>query len=71
MKCVRCQNVLDGDRIDYILTFHKERLCKSCTEERAKVCYMDYGHKTAPSLVVVGNNPEQIRMAERSYRRAR
>lgn len=71
MTCVRCHEVLDGDRVDYILTFNKERLCKSCTTERAKVCYMDYSHKTAPALVVVGNDKQQIQLAERAFRRAR
>lgn len=32
---------------------------------------LDYGHKTAPSLVILPNDPEQKRIARRAFRRAR
>ncbi len=32
---------------------------------------MDYSHKTAPSLVVVGNNAESVRLASNAFKRKR
>ena len=32
---------------------------------------MSFDHKTAPSLVVVGTNPEAQRLALRAFKRAR
>ena len=47
-------------------------LCKECSAEQKAVGFMDWGHKTAPSLVMVpGNAKETIRILDRANRRAR
>lgn len=47
-------------------------VCKDCSSEQRAVGYMDWGHKTAPSLVMVpANARETIRKLDRANRRAR
>ena len=47
-------------------------VCKECSAEQKAVGYMDWGHKTAPSLVMVPSNAkETIRILDRANRRAR
>ena len=71
MTCTRCNSEVDNDRAEFLRETGRPVVCITCSGEQAKVCFMDYGHKTAPSLVVVGTNPESIRKAERAFRRAR
>jgi hypothetical protein len=47
-------------------------ICKECSVESKAVGFMDWGHKTAPSLVMVPSNAkETIRILHRANRRAR
>jgi hypothetical protein len=47
-------------------------ICKDCSVENRAVGFMDWGHKTAPSLVMVPANATQtIRKLDRANRRAR
>jgi hypothetical protein len=71
MATCGCGAEIHPDRAEFLLETGKALTCMTCSSERPKVCFMDYGHKTAPSLVVVGTNSEAIRKAERAFRRAR
>lgn len=71
MTCNRCSSPVDNERANFLLECGKPVVCKSCSTEQPKVCFVDYAHKTAGSLVVVGNDPQQIRLAQRAYRRER
>jgi len=71
MKCNLCCAAMPVERVDFCLDHSKPVVCIQCSTEQAVTTFMDYSHKTAPSLVVVGNNPEQVRMAKRAFRRAR
>ena len=47
-------------------------VCKGCSTEGKAMGFMDYGHKTAPQLVMVPSNAkETIRILHRANRRAR
>ncbi len=71
MKCLRCDQPVADERAEFLLETGRSVTCLGCSGEHRKVTFMSYGHKTAGSLVVVGHDPEQIRMASRAYRRAR
>ena len=71
MHCLRCGKCLDPDRAEALLSMGRPGSCLNCSTEAPKVCFTAYDHKTAGHLVVVGSDPEQIRMATRAYRRAR
>lgn len=71
MSCVNCNGYVDPERAEALTEFGKPVTCKGCSMDTPRVCFMDYSHKTAPSLVVVGNNPEQVRLASNAYRRRR
>lgn len=63
----QCGAVIHELRLEFGYT-----TCIGCSTEQKNRAFMMFSHKTAPDLVVVnGNDPEQIRMAEREYRRAR
>ena len=66
-----CGAEIDPDRAEFLAEKNRPMVCLSCSSEQPKVCFMDYGHKTAPSLVVVGTDRESVRKAERAFRRAR
>jgi len=69
--CVFCGAEIAPERADFLRDVRRPMKCMSCSGERPKVCFTSYDHKTAGSLVVVGNDPEQIRLAKRAYRRER
>ena len=71
MHCIRCGKEIDADRADALEAMGRQATCMPCSTETHKVVLMEYAHKTAGSVVVVGSNPEQIRLAQRAYRRAR
>lgn len=71
MHCKLCKQTMPNDRAEFLLAAGKPLVCIKCSSEKPVVTFMDYSHKTAPSLVVVGDNREQVRMATRCYRRAR
>lgn len=72
MLCRYCQSVIDNDRLEFLAEFNRLMVCKDCSTEQRAVGYMDFAHKTAPSLVMVpANAKETIRILERANRRAR
>jgi hypothetical protein len=71
MNCHRCGNQVPEERAEFLLETSRPMTCLGCSTEAPKVCFTQYDHKTAGTLVVVGNDQEKIRMASRAYRRAR
>lgn len=72
MLCRYCQGVIDSERLEFLTEYNKIMVCKDCSSEQRAVGYMDWGHKTAPSLVMVpANARETIRKLDRANRRAR
>ena len=66
--CFYCGHPIHPERLEVL---PNTKTCTSCSDVKMPLCFMDFGHKTAPSLVVVGNDREQIRLAKRAFKRAR
>lgn len=71
MTCSRCGADLDPDRAEFLRERQRPLTCMACSTEQPAVVFLDYSHKTAGSVVIVGSDPEQIRLARRAYARAR
>jgi hypothetical protein len=72
MRCVSCHFRIDHERAEFIKEFSRPQVCRECSTERRAVGFMDYGHKTAPQLVMCSANAtETIRILHRANRRAR
>lgn len=72
MLCRYCRSMIDNDRLEFLTEFNRPMVCKDCSAEQRAVGWMDYGHKTAPQLVMVpANAKETIRKLDRANRRAR
>jgi hypothetical protein len=72
MTCIHCKSLIDQDRYEFLEEFNRPMVCKDCSTESRAVGFMDYGHKTAPQLVMVPSNAkETIRILNRANRRAR
>ena len=72
MLCNYCKSVIDEDRLEFLVEYNRPMVCKDCSVEQRAVGFMDWGHKTAPSLVMVpANATETIRKLDRANRRAR
>jgi hypothetical protein len=72
MLCNYCKSSIDEDRLEFLLDYNRPMVCKDCSVEQRAVGFMDWGHKTAPSLVMVpANATETIRKLDRANRRAR
>lgn len=72
MHCIYCQESIPEGRLEFLIEYNKIITCVSCSNEQRAVGYMDWGHKTAPSLVMVpANAKETIRKLDRANRRAR
>ncbi len=72
MICSYCRSMIDADRADFLIEYNRPMVCVECSTEQRAVGYMDWGHKTAPSLVMVpANAKETIRKLDRANRRAR
>lgn len=70
MNCKVCQKEIDSDRAEFLELTGKASTCVDHSEEVQKVVFMEYDHKTAPSLVVVdGADQEAVRLATRAFRR--
>ena len=70
MNCNVCQKEIDPDRAEFLALTNKEATCVDHSGEVRKVVFMEYDHKTAPSLVVVdGADSEAVRLATRAFRR--
>lgn len=70
--CKYCGDWMDLDRYEFLVETGRTIVCKDCSAEQKAVGFMDWGHKTAPSLVMVpANATETIRKLDRANRRAR
>lgn len=70
MLCRVCKAPIPKERVEAT----RSDLCIACAAERVgrRVGFMDYGHKTAPSLVMLqASDTEAVRRATRAFRRAR
>ena len=72
MNCVYCKTDVGFDRYEFLVETGRKIICKECSVENRAVGYMNFQHKTAPSLVMVPSNAkETIRILDRANRRAR
>lgn len=72
MKCIYCSEEICQDRYEFLIETNRKMVCKNCSVESRAVGFMDWNHKTAPSLVMVPSNAkETIRILKRANRRAR
>jgi hypothetical protein len=72
MNCIYCKTDVGVDRYEFLVETGRKIICKECSVESKAVGFMDWGHKTAPSLVMVPSNAkETIRILHRANRRAR
>jgi hypothetical protein len=72
MNCIYCRSCVGVDRYEFLVETSRNIICKDCSVENRAVGYMDFNHKTAPSLVMVPSNAtETIRILNRANRRAR
>jgi len=72
MICIHCKSLIDQDRYEFLEEFNRPMICKDCSTESRAVGFMDYGHKTAPQLVMVPSNAkETIRILHRANKRSR
>lgn len=72
MRCQNCYFQIDHERAEFIKEFNRAQVCRQCSTEKRAVGFMDYGHKTAPQLVMCSANAkETIRILHRANRRAR
>lgn len=72
MRCVSCLQSIDFMRVEFIEEFRRPQVCRNCSTEQRVVGYMDYGHKTAPQLVMCSANAKETkRILDRANRRAR
>lgn len=71
MICEKCRKQVDPDRAEFLSETDRPMVCASCSKEKKALTVMEYGHKTAPGLVVVKGGGEQARLALRAHRRSR
>lgn len=72
MNCIYCKTDVGVDRYEFLIETNRKIICKECSVENRAIGFMDWGHKTAPSLVMVpANAKETIRILHRANRRAR
>lgn len=72
MNCNYCKNDIPEGRVEFLIEYNRPMVCIGCSTEQKAIGFMDWGHKTAPSLVMVpANATETIRKLDRANRRAR
>lgn len=71
MKCGVCGCAIPAERAAFLKSTSRPQACIKCSEESPKLALLEYGHKTAPSLVVIGSDHEAQRLAWAAYRRKR
>jgi hypothetical protein len=72
MNCIYCKNCVGVDRYEFLVETNRKIVCKDCSVEQKAVGFLDWSHKTAPSLVMVPANATQtIRILHRANRRSR
>ena len=68
VKCGSCGAAIPAARLRAL---PGATTCVRCSDAEPRRGLMDYGHKTGGVVVILPNDPEQRRLAERAYRRAR
>lgn len=72
MNCVYCHDPIPVGRLEFLTEYNRTLTCLGCSTEQRAIGYMDYGHKTAPQLVLCPSNAtETRRILDRANRRAR
>jgi hypothetical protein len=72
MNCIYCKTDVGIDRYEFLTETGRRIICKECSVESRAVGFSDYGHKTAPQLVMVpANAKETIRILHRANKRSR
>jgi len=72
MNCIYCKVEIHPERVEFLNETGRTVTCLDCSTEKRALGYMDWNHKTAPSLVMVPSNAtETIRVLDRANRRAR
>lgn len=67
--CIHCNTEINPMRLEIL---PDTQTCVECSTEEKKVGFMDWGHKTAPELVIVdSNDKENLRRAARINSRSR
>ena len=67
--CVKCSSVIPQGRVDAL---PNTTTCVRCSDVRAFVGFMDWGHKTAPEIVMIpAEDREGLRRAQRINCRSR
>jgi hypothetical protein len=72
MNCIYCYKTIPDERLEFLVETNRTLVCINCSKETRAVGFMDWNHKTAPSLVMVpANAKETIRILDRANRRSR
>jgi uncharacterized protein YaiE (UPF0345 family) len=72
MNCIYCTTEIPEGRAEFLIETNRRATCLKCSVEQKAVGFLDWSHKTAPSLVMVPANAKQtIRILDRANRRAR
>lgn len=66
--CEKCLKPIPKERLEFLPDTLR---CVNCSNEEKVEGLMDFGHKTAPALVVLPKDSEQKRKAKRAFRRSR
>lgn len=66
--CSNCEMPIDPERLEAI---PETTTCVRCSTVKKQLGLMEYGHKTAGTIVLLPDDEEQQRLAFRSYRRSR
>ena len=68
MNCVKCLQPIPPERLEAL---PETTVCVGCSDVKKVKGLLVFNHKTAPVLVMLPDDEEQVRLAFRSYRRAR
>jgi hypothetical protein len=72
MNCIYCHATIPEGRLEFLIDYNRTKTCIDCSSEQKAVGFMDWGHKTAPQLVLCpANATETKRILQRANRRAR
>lgn len=71
MKCIVCNIPISDERFSFLVDCRKPITCTEHSQETKKLALMDYGHKTAGTVVILPDDPEAQRRAFRVYHRSR
>jgi NAD-dependent SIR2 family protein deacetylase len=68
MNCEGCGKPIPKERLKAL---PETKTCVKCSDVKRKIVLMDFSHKTAGEAIVVPDDPEQVRLAERYHKRSR